>query len=63
MIIKKQYNNKTAIQKDKENFIKIALNKGFLLEDVLNFMEHYENLKSFKENLKNIKGVLKDNYL
>lgn len=59
MITKKDYNNKQAIADDKENFIDFAVNSGFYFEDVLDFMNYYQNLNSFEDNLKDLKERLK----
>ena len=59
MITKKDYNNKTAIIEDKDRFIELAQEKGFSLSDVIDYMDYYENLKSFKVNLKQLKRFIK----
>ena len=60
VIKKNEHENASAIQKDKENFLKIALKKGFNYTEIQDFLvENYENLKSIKENLQNLKRKLK----
>ena len=60
MIRLKEYNNSQAIEDDKENFIHIALNiYDFELEEVLSFMEHYQNLKSISDNLIKLREFIK----
>ena len=60
MIKEKNYKDRESIEQDKENFKNYALLKNYALEDILNFMEYYENLISFEENLKHLKGRLKN---
>lgn len=62
MITKKDFENAEAIEQDKQNFITYALNKSNLdLLIILDFIEHYENLKSFEYNLKKLKGGINKN--
>lgn len=59
MINKEDYENSEKIEQDKEKFKEVALKNGFVLEDVLRFMEHYENLNPIKTNLVNLQEFLK----
>ena len=59
MIDKKEMENKQEIEEDKTKFIYFALKNCFKFEDVLSFMEHYENLKPFDVNLVNLQEFLK----
>jgi len=43
--------------RNKEEFIRKGLNKGFKLEDLMDFS--FQNLKTYKDNLKEMKGGLK----
>ncbi|MBE3141098.1 MAG: hypothetical protein IMZ53_11020 [Thermoplasmata archaeon] len=56
MINKKDGNNADAIRDDKDEFEDFALEEGFELFDIQDFIvEHYQNGKSFEENLKTLK--------
>lgn len=64
MIKLKEYENtqeiKDDIKDDKEKFIHIALNiYDFELEEILSFMEHYQNLKSISDNLIKLRKFIK----
>jgi len=58
MITKKDYENSISIENDKQEFINLALSNGFYLDDILSFMEHYENLKPMGVNLVNLQKFL-----
>jgi mRNA deadenylase 3'-5' endonuclease subunit Ccr4 len=57
MITKKDYNNAQKIEEDKQEFINFCLENDF--KEIFDYIEYYENLKSFEENLKQIKELLK----
>jgi len=61
MINKKDYNNKWAIQEDKENFIKfVNENSKIGYNDIMDFIPlFYQNLKPFEFNLMILRRFLK----
>jgi len=60
MIAKKDFESKTTIQNDKEDFMVYAEERGFDFNDILDYMEYYENLNSFDDNILSLSEFIDD---